>query len=143
MRPGSAPVRWAMPWRSAHLPRPCSARRWPGACATAPCGIVTMQSLHGIEEPPVPGSDRFALWALGFRPFYLLASVFAALSVPLWALQFTGWLPLPYLSGPLWHAHEMVFGFTLAVIVGFLFTAGRNWSNQPTPSGWPLMLLAL
>lgn len=94
---------------------------------------------------PVPHTPAggHALWALGFRPFYLLASVFAALSVPLWALQFSGWLPLPYLSGPLWHAHEMVFGFTLAVIVGFLFTAGRNWSNQPTPSGWPLMLLAL
>ncbi len=29
----------------------------------------------------------------------------------------------------------MLFGFTLAVVVGFLFTAGRNWSNRPTPSG--------
>lgn len=80
--------------------------------------------------------------ALGFRPFYLLASVFAALSVPLWALQFSGWLGQPYLSGPMWHAHEMVFGFTLAVIVGFLFTAGRNWSGRPTPTGLPLALLA-
>ena len=49
----------------------------------------------------------------------------------------------PYLHGPLWHAHEMLFGFTLAVIVGFLFTAGRNWSNQPTPTGAPLAALAL
>ena len=46
-----------------------------------------------------------------------------------------GWLGTPYLSGPLWHAHEIIFGFVLAVIVGFLFTAGRNWSNQPTPTG--------
>ena len=98
-----------------------------------------------IEEPPrsplaVPG---FALWQLGFRPFYLLASVFAALSIGLWALQFAGWLGRPYLSGPLWHAHEMLFGFTLAVVVGFLFTAGRNWSNRPTPTGTPLAALAL
>ena len=78
--------------------------------------------------------QRFALFALGFRPFYLLASVFAALSIPLWALQFSGLLQHPYLSGPLWHAHEMLFGFTLAVIVGFLLTAGRNWTNQPTPT---------
>ena len=97
-----------------------------------------------IEMPnrPVP-ARRFALWQLGFRPFYLLASIFAALSIPLWALQFSGWLDRPYLQGPMWHAHEMLFGFTLAVIVGFLFTAGRNWSNRPTPSGIPLALLAL
>ena len=83
----------------------------------------------------------FALWQLGFRPFFLLASIFAALSIPLWALQFSGWLTHPYLRGSLWHAHEMLFGFTLAVIVGFLFTAGRNWSNRPTPTGVPLALL--
>ena len=90
-----------------------------------------MQSLHLIDEPAAPRSKRFALWQLGFRPFYLLASAFAALSIPLWALQFAGVLHHPYLAGPLWHAHEMLFGFALAVIVGFLFTAGRNWSNQP------------
>ena len=84
----------------------------------------------------------FALWQLGFRPFYLLASMFAALSIGLWALQFAGWLGRPYLQGPMWHAHEMLFGFTLAVVVGFLFTAGRNWSGRPTPTGVPLMALA-
>ena len=84
-----------------------------------------------------------ALWQLGFRPFYLLASVFAALSIGLWAAQFAGWLDRPYLSGPLWHAHEMLFGFALAVVVGFLFTAGRNWSNRPTPTGAPLAALAI
>src|SRR6185295_11563866 len=73
---------------------------------------------------------------------YLLASGFAALSIPLWALQFSGLLGHAYLSGPLWHAHEMLFGFTLAVIVGFLFTAGRNWTNRPTPTGAPLAALA-
>ncbi len=95
-----------------------------------------------IEEPsPALRSGR-ALWALGFRPFYLLASVFAALSIPLWALQFSGYLPHAYLAGPLWHAHEMLFGFALAVIVGFLFTAGRNWTGRPTPTGPLLMALA-
>ena len=101
-----------------------------------------MASLLRVEEPPRAPEQRFALFALGFRPFYLLASAFAALSIPLWVLQFSGVLPRPYLSGPLWHAHEMLFGFTLAVIVGFLFTAGRNWTNQPTPTGWKLASLA-
>jgi uncharacterized protein involved in response to NO len=99
-------------------------------------------TLLNIEEPARSAPSGFALWALGFRPFYLLASVFAALTIPLWALQFSGLLQAPYLAGPLWHAHEMVFGFTLAVIVGFLFTAGRNWSNQPTPTGASLAALA-
>ena len=91
---------------------------------------------------PAASPPGFALWQLGFRPFYLLASVFAALSIGLWALQFAGWLGQPYLAGPMWHAHEMLFGFTLAVVVGFLFTAGRSWSGRPTPTGAALMALA-
>ena len=77
-----------------------------------------MASLLNIEDPPRVPPPGLALFALGFRPFYLLASLFAALSVPLWALQFSGILVRPYLAGPLWHAHEMLFGFALAVVVG-------------------------
>lgn len=103
-----------------------------------------MAILLDIEEPPRPAAAQgFALFALGFRPFYLLATAFAALSIPLWALQVSGLLGHAYLAGPLWHAHEMLFGFTLAVIVGFLFTAGQNWANLPTPTGWKLAALAV
>ena len=103
-----------------------------------------MATLISIREAPRPGqAPAFALWALGFRPFYLLASGFAALSIALWALQFSGLLGHAYLQGPLWHAHEMLFGFAMAVLVGFLFTAGRNWSGQDTPTGKPLMTLAM
>lgn len=93
-----------------------------------------------IDEPTgsVPAKPAFGLWRLGFRPFYLLASSFAAFSILLWAAQFAGWLGHAYLAGPLWHAHEMLFGFALAVVVGFLFTAGRNWTGRPTPTG-PLL----
>ncbi|MES2633233.1 MAG: NnrS family protein [Pseudomonadota bacterium] len=104
-----------------------------------------MTTFIRIEEPPAPTPLRqsFALWELGFRPFYLLASAFSAISIGLWAMQFAGWLGRPYLEGPIWHAHEMLFGFTLAVVVGFLFTAGRNWANRATPTGWLLAALAL
>ena len=95
--------------------------------------------MHAVAELPVNEEGRFALWELGFRPFYLLASAFAAMSAPLWVLQVTGLAGNAYLVGPVWHAHEMLFGFALAVIVGFLFTAGRNWANRPTPSG-PLLI---
>jgi len=103
-----------------------------------------MSTSFRINEPPPRTAPRgFALWQLGFRPFYLLASGFAAVSIGLWALQFTGHLSAPYLPGALWHAHEMLFGFALAVIVGFLLTAGRNWSGRPTLSGGKLAALAV
>jgi uncharacterized protein involved in response to NO len=84
---------------------------------------------------PASATPDFALWRLGFRPFYLLASIFAAVSILLWIGEYAGVLPNVYLRDPVWHAHEMLFGYTIAVIVGFLFTAGRNWTGQPTPTG--------
>jgi uncharacterized protein involved in response to NO len=99
-------------------------------------------SVLRIDEPPRP-SRGFALWDLGFRPFYLLASAFAALSIALWALEYAGWLPGSYLEAPSRHGHEMLFGFALAVVAGFLFTAVRNWTGQPTPTGGWLMAIAL
>ena len=91
-----------------------------------------------VEEPP-PRADtshaRFALWALGFRPLYLVAAVFAAVSIPLWVAQYAGWLAVPYRQGPILHGREMLFGYTLAIIAGFVFTAGRTWTGQPTPTG--------
>ncbi|MDI4634072.1 NnrS family protein [Pelomonas sp. V22] len=95
-----------------------------------------------LQEPRPRVQQHWALWELGFRPFYLLAAGFALFSVPLWALQFSGLIQAPLLRGSAWHAHEMLFGYTLAVVIGFLFTAGRNWSGQATPTGRPLMLLA-
>jgi uncharacterized protein involved in response to NO len=95
------------------------------------------------SRPSMPtAASGFALWNLGFRPFYLLAAVFSALSVLLWAAQSSGWLPTAYLQGPLWHGHEMLFGYALAVIAGFLLTAVRAWTGQATAVGAPLMTLA-
>lgn len=104
-------------------------------------------SLLTIDEPAVPvrhplWSARHALWALGFRPFYLLAAAFAALAIPLWVAVNLGWGPAWPSLGLGWHMHEMVFGFGLAVIIGFLFTAGGNWTGLPTPKGYHLAALA-
>lgn len=90
-------------------------------------------------HPGDPAGEPFPLFALGFRPFYLLAGAYAALSVAVWALQYAGWLPGANL---LWHAHEMLFGYTFAVITGFLFTAVRNWTALPTPAGAALAAIA-
>jgi len=77
-----------------------------------------------------------ALLALGFRPFYLLAAVFAIVAIPAWLVSYAGGdLAGNYLQGIAWHSHEMIFGFAAAVIAGFLLTAVRNWTGRPTPTG--------
>ncbi len=82
------------------------------------------------------------LLALGFRPFYLAAAIFAAIALPVWLAAYAGYIGLPgYLAGSAWHSHEMVFGFAPAVMAGFLFTATRNWTGLPTPTGEALALL--
>lgn len=100
-------------------------------------------ALMQLDDPTRRKSpDSFALWALGFRPFYLLAALFATLAIPLWVMVFSGAIALP-MQAVWWHAHEMLYGFAAAVIVGFLFTAGRNWTGLPTPAGAALAFLAL
>jgi uncharacterized protein involved in response to NO len=103
-----------------------------------------MRGMPRIDEPEQPSAPRgFALFALGFRPFYLLAALFSALAVIGWVAALEGHIALSgALPGVLWHQHEMVFGFTLAVIAGFLLTAGRVWTGLATPTGIPLALLA-
>ena len=60
----------------------------------------------------------------------------------LWTVQVSGTLPSAYLQGPVWHGHEMLFGYTIAVMAGFLLTAVRAWTSAPTATGVPLMVLA-
>jgi uncharacterized protein involved in response to NO len=92
-------------------------------------------------SPPPRG---WPILRLGFRPFYLGAALFAALAIPLWIalLLVAVSMPLP-VSPLLWHAHEMLFGFAAAVIVGFLMTAGKAWTGLATPRGGFLAALAL
>jgi uncharacterized protein involved in response to NO len=101
--------------------------------------VIVLQ--RNARSQPAASVVGFALWNLGFRPFYLLASLFSAFSVVLWVAQYSSLIPPVYPHGSVWHAHEMLFGYTTAVVAGFLLTAVRNWTNQPTPTGKPLMAL--
>lgn len=103
---------------------------------------MNTSSLH----PPstaAPAPAGFPLLRLAFRPFYLLAALLAALAIPLWLASYYGHLPALPNVGLAWHAHEMVFGFAIAVVIGFLYTAGRAWTGLDTPRGLPLALIAL
>lgn len=88
--------------------------------------------------------NTFSLFALGFRPFFLLAAFTAPLLITLWLLQLSGKISLSgYYTPTGWHAHEMLFGYTVAVIAGFLLTAAGNWTGMKMISGWQLALLSV
>lgn len=94
-----------------------------------------------MQQPPQP---KFALFALGFRPFFLGAGIVSVLLIALWLAVYRGVMPLALFIPPeQWHAHEMIFGFTGAVIAGFLLTAVQNWTGIKTPRGWALAFLFL
>ena len=93
---------------------------------------------------------KLPIFRLAFRPFFLFGSLFSIIALLLWALflhdpalfsinpqlywqPYGGWL--------WWHGHEMLFGFSTAIIIGFLLTAIQNWSGIPGLSGWPLAIL--
>jgi uncharacterized protein involved in response to NO len=76
-----------------------------------------------------------ALWSSGFRPFFLVGGVFGPLAIGLWMIA----PPSPY-----WHAHEMVYGFSMAIVCGVLLTALPSWSGAADVRGGRLaMLVAL
>lgn len=86
------------------------------------------------------------LFKMGFRPFFLFAGVFAVAGMAQWTLIYSGLIKFNpvNLSVIQWHSHEMIFGYALAVIAGFLLTSVRNWTGQQTavgsPLGWLLVL---
>jgi len=85
------------------------------------------------------------LFSAGFRPFFLASAVWGALSIGAWLPLLTGDIALPTAFDPLsWHIHEMLFGFVMAAVAGFLLTAIPNWTGRAPVAGAPLaVLLAL
>lgn len=90
-------------------------------------------------------NHRFALHHLGFRPFFLAGALFsvAAVAVWFWLYRSGAALPMRVLPPITWHAHEMIYGYALAVVAGFLLTAVSNWTGVRTLHGLPLIALAL
>ena len=90
-----------------------------------------------LPKAPFP-----AIFAYGFRPFFLSAGCYAVIAMGCWlAVYAAGASPPTGLPPQLWHAHEMVFGFVAAAIAGFLLTAVPSWTGRQGYSGRPLALL--
>jgi len=95
----------------------------------------------GPRSRPAQG---WQLFANSFRPFFLLASIQAALSILVWLPVFLHGLSFSSDFSPLnWHIHEMLYGFLPAVITGFLFTAIPNWTGRLPIRGAPLVVLVI
>jgi uncharacterized protein involved in response to NO len=99
-----------------------------------------------MPEPDAPQviatpAGRFALFDYGFRPFFLLCGLYALVIVPLWLFRFAyASVPFGTLPGVYWHAHEMLFGFVIAAVAGFLLTAVPSWTGSRGFAGVPLMI---
>jgi uncharacterized protein involved in response to NO len=99
-------------------------------------------SIDEIIKPYKP-TPKYAFLQMGFRPFFLLSSVFFIISLSAWMLLYTHIISirLDHITPSQWHAHEMLFGYAFAVVAGFLLTAIKNWTGIQTVHGKPLLLL--
>ncbi len=81
----------------------------------------------------------------GFRPFFLLGPSFSIISLIIWGGFYSGYVAPPlFMIDPIsWHAHEMIYGFTMAIIAGFLLTAVANWTDSVPVRGLYLLGLCL
>jgi uncharacterized protein involved in response to NO len=88
-------------------------------------------------------AKSLALLSVGFRPFFLLAALIAVFNPTLRVANYFGHIPLSMVtSGAFWHGHEMIFGFSGALLAGFLLTAAPGWTKSPPFQGRWLALLA-
>jgi uncharacterized protein involved in response to NO len=82
-----------------------------------------MQSVRAYRGPPI--------FSFGFRPFFLVAALWAAAAIPIWLYIYArGSGMVGAMAGRDWHVHEMLFGYLPGVVAGFLLTAVPNWTGR-------------
>jgi len=75
-------------------------------------------------------------FAIGFRPFFLLAAMNAWASMLPWLYVLAGGtVPTQGWPPQFLHAHEMIYGTVVPVIAGFLLTAVPNWTSTTRVGG--------
>lgn len=96
-----------------------------------------VQSSVSIFEHPLLGR--------GFRPFFMMAAGYSVLSLVFWVGIQMGIWDAPEVTGDpvLWHAHEMIYGFVMAVVAGFLLTAVANWTGGAPVRQLHLLILCI
>ena len=104
-----------------------------------------MLNIDGEVNDSKPADFGPPILRLGFRPFFLAASIFSILAMLIWMASFVFSVEFTFsgISPNLWHAHEMMFGYVIAVVAGFLLTAIKNWTGEEVLRGKPLAFLFL
>src|SRR5262245_16608547 len=105
-----------------------------------------MCTMTSIRQPntELRGTAALTPFAYGFRPFFLATILFGVVGIASWlGVRAAGAMPLANLPPQFWHGHEMLFGFTVASIAGFLLTAVPSWTGARGFAGWPLVALTL
>ncbi|MGP4812810.1 NnrS family protein [Psychrobacter sp. 1Y10] len=97
--------------------------------------------MQSINLPSKPPSSPHPILNLSFRIFFSAAAVFAIVMMVLWSFVFTGHTDIDaQVLNPLyWHGHEMIYGYALAVVAGFLLTAVKTWTGVMMPHGYKLL----
>ena len=104
-----------------------------------------MLNIDGEVVDSKPADFGPPILRLGFRPFFLAAGVFSILAMAIWMANYIFSVEFAFSGIPpsLWHAHEMMFGYVMAVVAGFLLTAIKNWTGEEVLRGKTLALLFL
>ncbi|MDO5769038.1 MAG: NnrS family protein [Psychrobacter sp.] len=94
-----------------------------------------------IQSPTHQPTSPHPILNLGFRIFFSGGSIFAVLTMLLWVFVFMGKTDIDAsVINPLyWHAHEMLYGYAIAIIAGFLLTAVKTWTGVMMPYGYRLL----
>lgn len=85
------------------------------------------QQKEPVMNASLPAPSLSAFLGLGFRPLYLAGMAWALIAIAIWI--YASQLLTGPLQGIAWHAHEMLWGFVATIAVGFLMTAGANWTD--------------
>jgi len=104
-----------------------------------------MLNIEGQVVDSKPTDFGPPILRLGFRPFFLAAGVFSILAMAIWMASYVFSVEFAFSGIPpyLWHAHEMIFGYAMAVVAGFLLTAIKNWTGEEVLRGKTLAFLFL
>ena len=101
--------------------------------------------MRGHMPEPSKGVLAHPVLGYGFRLFFLLGALYSIISLLIWGGFYAGLVTPPlFMVDPVsWHAHEMIYGFTIAIVAGFLLTAVANWTDSTPVRGFNLLGLGL
>ena len=99
-----------------------------------------MQISEPNQNQPTTGFVHHPLWQLPFRSFFLVGGLYSTIALILWWSLLSGHLTMPSNTLPslVWHVHEMIFGFSATIAVGFVLTAVQTWTGKPSIKGLPV-----